>query len=568
MKNYYGIDFDKQKEKLLRSDKAKNIINSVIEKADDALVKTYEALKMSDYMLFTKTGDRKTFEKKYFERRNDCSYVSIAYWLTDDKKYINQLIDLIFHICDEYTWCVPAHASLHENPPCEHIVEMVDLFQAETGRLLADIAFLVGNKLPYYVNKRIEYEIKRRIIEPLKNKQFSWQKAPMCKTNWAAVCAGGTATALLGFGTEEDINTVLPILYLAIDDFLSGFNDDGCCMEGCTYWNYGFGYFVIFARLILEYTNGEINYFEQEKVKNIATFIQKIRLGKTKIVSFSDSTSEFSFSPGLFSYLKQLYPDDIVLPPLELGTARGNIYSMKELLWFDTDYSEGVYKSGTVYFENAQWYIKKNDAFSFAAKAGNNKEPHNHNDVGSFMIVTKDGEIPLTDFGAAIYTKETFERDNRYKLINNSSRGHSVPIINGQYQGAEDVRFSAKNVKAGEDFFEADIEDAYEKDLIGRINRRFEVKEESVFLCDTFEFSNITEKITERFVSWTKPVIYDEYVDLKTARILYNKEKYTVKITEDSYRTHSNIEDKVVYLIDFEAINKKEPKFEVEISVE
>jgi len=565
MKNYYGVDIKKQREKLINSEKAKVIINGVIDNADKALGKKYEALKFSDYMMFLETGIRTQYERGYFERRNDCSYLSVAYWITEDNKYKDTLIDLIFYICDEYTWCVPAHAFLlNDKPSSKEMIENIDLFQAETARLLTDIAVLVGEKLPYYVNDRIEYEIRRRIIGPIKHSEFHWQK-PTCRTNWAAVCAGGVATALLCFGEDADINEAMPSLYSSVEHFLLGYNDDGCCMEGGVYWEYGFGYFVIFARLVYEYTKGTVNYFTREKVKNIATFIQKIRMGKSKAVSFSDSSSSFDFSPGLICCLKSIYQDDIVLPPLEFATYKGNVYSMKELLWFDADYSEGTGKEETTFFENAQWFIKSNECFCFAAKAGNNNEPHNHNDVGSFMIVTQNDDIPLIDLGAAIYTKETFEREHRYNMLNNSSRGHSVPIINGQYQGAEDIRYAAKNVKVGIDYFEADIENAYEEGLIKRINRRFELKEKSVLLCDTFEYSAVTEEIVERLVSCIKPEIHSGYVDLKTAKIMYDNEKYTVNISEDKYSVHTSNEPVKVYLIDFESKKGNMTNFEVEV---
>lgn len=108
MRRYYGVDFDAIREDLLKSEVVKPIIEDLIKKADLAIGKVYEALKMSEYMLFSETGNRTTFEKQYFERRNDCSYISIAYWLTEDEKYIKPLIDAVYRICDEFTWCLPA----------------------------------------------------------------------------------------------------------------------------------------------------------------------------------------------------------------------------------------------------------------------------------------------------------------------------------------------------------------------------------------------------------------------------------------------------------------------------
>ena len=563
MNNYYGVNFAKQKEKLLNSKISKVLINDVIEKAESALGKIYDTLKFSEFTLFLETGDRAIYEKKYFERRNDCSYISIAYWLTDDEKYRNQLIDLIFLICDEYTWCVPAHALLHDKPTSKEVIEMIDLFQAETGRLLADIALMIGDKLPYYVNDRIEYEIRRRIIEPIKNREYYWQKST-CTTNWAAVCSGGVLVALLTFGIGAEIEEILPKLYPAVENFLVGYNDDGCCLEGCNYWNYGFGYFAIFARMILEYTNGKVNYFKREKVKNIATFIQKIRLGKTKIVSFSDSSSKFTFSPGLACCLKDIYPDEFILPPLEFGTEQGNIYSMKELLWFNTDYFAGDYNSETTYFKDAQWFVKRNDKFSFAAKAGNNNEPHNHNDIGSFMIVTGNDDIPLTDLGWGVYNAFNFDKKYRYTMLQNASFGHSVPIINGTYQnfGSE---YYAKDVTATGNSFSFDMSGAYNEGIIKRLHRSFELTDDRVILCDTVEYSEMTDNFTERMVSLTKPKLNDDFVDLGSVLIMYDNEKYKVSISEDSYKRHADGSDIRVYFIDFETTGQNENIFELVI---
>ena len=566
MRNYYGIDFNKKREELHASEAAKPIITDVITIADAALEKSYNALKFSDYMLFSKTGNRKIYEKEYFERKNDLAYIAEAYWLTEDEKYLEPLENLIFHVCDEFSWCLPAHSLIYDPITAKDIIELVDLFQAETGRLLTDVYALLGDKLNYLVKQRIEYEVRRRVIEPLKVKEFHWMK-PTCKTNWAAVCAGGSLTPLLTFGTDEEIEEVIPKLYSSIEHFLEGIGDDGCCMEGAAYWNYGFGYFVIFARFIFEYTSGKINYFELQKVKNIASSNCKSRIGKTAVAPFSDALPGFSFSPGLYSYLKSLYPDDVKLPPLELRNIKGNIHSMKELLWFDTEYKEEKDDLGDTYFENAQWFISRSEKYAFAAKAGHNKEPHNHNDVGSFAVVTSDESIPLADLGCAAYDAFTFVPEHRYKLVENASFGHSVPIINGKYQmfGAE---YAAKNAKADKNAFSFDMEGAYEAGLVERLNRSFELFDDKIILCDRVQYSDKTESIVERFVTTISPEICGEYVKIGSLKILFDKETFTATVTTDSYKHHTTCENITVYLIDLTPKLKNLTEFKFEFYFE
>lgn len=563
MKTCYGVDIEKQRELLLNSDVAQNIYQPVIEKADVALEKTYPALKMSDYMMYDETGDRAIFEKGYFERRNDCSYILVAYWLTNDEKYKKPLIDLICMICDEFTWCLPAH--IHTDPLPEGYLSssgVVDLFSAETARLLADICDVVGDRLPDFISERIAYEIDRRITKPLLKWKFWWQR---CTNNWAAVCAAGSARAVFKFACEDDIKTLIPMFETCMEHFLSGYKDDGCCLEGFAYWRYGFGYFVIYADLMLEYTSGRINYFENEKVRNIALFPQRIRMGKGKTVCFSDGVNDFTIGSGIICYLRKQYGDAVQYPHIEYLGHKGNVFSINELLWFDAEYKEDELSDATEIFEGAQWYISRRKNYSFAAKGGHNYEPHNHNDVGSFMIVAPDDSIPLVDVGSEKYRKETFTLSTRYTILNHCSWGHSVPIINSDGYQIYGKQYKAKNARIDENSFSLDIEDAYEEGLVKKIHREFNLLDKSIKLCDTFEFSDKTEYVTERFVSLTKPSVKNGKVDLESASIIFDPNKYDVVSSVETYISRTGTVE--VYMIDFKGKIKAENCFEFEIEV-
>ena len=572
---YYGVNPSEKRVKLMKSQAAKPFTDGIIKDADEAVGKDFPALKMSDYTMFYENGNRIIFEKGYFQKRRKCSNIMMAYWLTEDEKYLMPLVDYINYICDEYTWCLPAHSDLPERKP-QSAVEHVDLFQAETARLFAEIVMCVGDKLPKYTLDRMHYEINRRIFPkfdrgeiitsfyypaPERDMKYFWEYRKM---NWATVCSAGCVMAVLYFGNEEQKNRHIKRLINCLDNYLEGIEDDGCCQEGMAYWRYGFTHFLIFAQALKVYTKGEIDYLKNPKVKKLALFPQKVRMSDSKVVSFSDAGEKYYFNIGPISFLKSMY-DEVVLPDLKYGSMKGNVDSACELLWFDENYkSEGVCR-GTDYFENACWYISKNDKFSFAAKGGHNDEPHNHNDVGSFMITVGE-ETFLADLGCGEYVKETFMYDKRYLFLETSSRGHSVPIINGEYQH-EGAEYRAKNVRVDGNVFEMDMEDSYTKGIVERLNRRFEVKEDGVLLVDTLYPNEKTESFVERFVSKLKPEICDGFVDYGVGQILFDQNKYNVSVGTEIFSEHNTGIKSTVYLVDFEANDKSDKTYEFKLQV-
>jgi hypothetical protein len=64
----------------------------------------------------------------------------------------------------------------------------------------------------------------------------------------------------------------------------------------------------------------------------------------------------------------------------------------------------------------------------------------------------------------------------------------------------------------------------------------------------------------------------DGEIDLGTASILFDKDLYSVTISEDSYTSHRNMAGSpyikvMVYLIDFSAKNENQTEFDFEIKI-
>lgn len=111
--------------------------------------------------------------------------------------------------------------------------------------------------------------------------------------------------------------------------------------------------------------------------------------------------------------------------------------AFRELLWYESDKKGSVWSGGSWLLQDSQLFISRHktdgNTFAFAAKGGHNDEPHNHLDIGHFILFAN-GETYCKDLGAGVYSKDYFN-EHRYSFLSNAARGHSIPQINSVEQG-------------------------------------------------------------------------------------------------------------------------------------
>ena len=489
-------------------------------------VKPIEALRYSDFRMFKYTGNRSVYEGQYFLRRrrmNACTLLSLIY--PEEEKYIVTLMDTVYAVCDEYTWCLPAHQTALEVNNNIHL----DLFACETGFTLSEIYTLLGDRLEPLIRDRIRVEYDRRVLNSFDKTHFGWEHG---LANWNAVCTGSVACSMMLMHPEL-MEKYQPRFEENIEYYLKGFKDDGICEEGVGYWHYGFGFFMTYADMIRTYTEGKLDYFTRPKVKEVACFMQKMYLSGRATVSFSDGGMTCNYHLGMLHYLKNEYPDAISVPDPSIsynadGCGRWCLH-IRSILWMKEEYltpDENI-PEATYFAEHSQWMVHKNAKYGFAAKAGHNGEPHNQNDVGSF-IIAKEGRQRIVDMGAGAYTRQYFAWDTRYGILQCSSRGHGVPIIDGKFQkpSTRDNRYGATDVKYENGVFSADIAGAYDIPELKSLTRAFSWTDDAVILKDTYVYEGEGE-LVERFVSLNEPTSDKAgTVNIDGVTLTYDPEKY------------------------------------------
>ncbi|MDQ0194497.1 heparinase II/III family protein [Paenibacillus wynnii] len=342
------------------------------------------------------------------------------------------------------------------------------------------------------------------------------------------------------------------------------------------YWNYGFGYFVYYADLLRKQSMGVLDWLEREKVHSIAEFQQKCFLSGDLIANFSDSQSEGRIQLGLSHYLSGMFTE-VEAPPLSLRAGYTEDHcsrwapAFRNLLWKDTSKDPVEWGAASYYLPDAKWLLSrhsskdgvfKDGVFGFAAKGGNNEEPHNHNDLGQFILL-RGGTVYISDLGSGEYTSGYFGAA-RYSYDCNGSQGHSVPIIDGQYQVADaDAKAVVLKAETGlmEDVLVLELSGAYLQANLQSLTRSL-VWQKGEFptltMSDDFHFAEAPAALIERFVTLCQPLLDKGSVILKGKdnrglRIRYDASLLMPVITEHFYRDHFGA-DKTWLGIDFHSL--------------
>ncbi len=522
------------------------------------------ALPYSRFKLFHETGDRFQYEDSevgYFPRRGRIAAFGVLSWLYGREEDIHELEDIIWAICDEYTWSLPAHVERDAfTSRLENDGYMVDLFAAETAQTLAEICFLMGDRIAPIVRLRAERLIRERVLDRVLAQDFGWMSATH---NWAAVCAGSVGmAAIYTLKDDERLAAVLARLLPSIDCFLSGFSEDGACLEGIGYWRYGFSYFTEFAELLERRTAGAICLFDDPRVEKIAAFQQKIYFPGGRTVCFSDGSSRAKWFPGISFFLYRRFENVMLLPEAfcQLSFAADHCHrwsnTLRNLLWAEEKAAdEGHFR--TCCLPAAQWFIGHSPTGAgVAAKAGHNAEPHNHNDVGSFQYYLN-GEEMLSDLGSGEYTRQYFS-DQRYDYFVCGSQGHSLPMIDGCTQRAgKEAR--AKKVELDERGIRMELADVYGLECLASLNRSllFEETTGTLTLADTFVLDGEKHDVCERFITYGQVTVENGCALIRLGeqaiRIAYDPAVFTPTITPVSYSAHMGVQ-RHLFTLDFHAM--------------
>lgn len=541
----------------------------LIKNGEEYLHFEYPSLTATDFMEFSRTGNRSHFQNKMFLRRTALNSLVFAECSEYQGRFLDDIINGLYLICEENAWQLPAHNSYVRDTPQLILPDVtrpvIDLFAAETGAVLSMVEYLLRHELlsvSPLLSGMINKNLEERIFTPYLKEHFWWMgdgKSHM--NNWTVWC---TQNVLLSAFTRElDEPRKWKILEKAcrsMDYFLDEYGEDGCCDEGAQYFRHA----GLCLFNCLELLNGITDQaftsvYSDEKIKNIASYILNVHVDDIYYVNFADCSPiagrcgarEYLFGKrtgnrALMAFAASDYQnseDPLEVDEHNLFYRVQTIFTHTEMLTFRNVPS---IQHNDYWYESVGIFIARDDHLFLAVKAGDNDDSHNHNDTGSFTIY-KDGKPLLIDVGVETYTKKTFSPE-RYDIWTMQSRYHNLPsFLDGEVEivQKDGASYAAKNVSyelgACASHITMDIADAYPDERIHSYERTAVLKKgNQIIIKDHYEGAFLQPVLSLMF--YEEPTIAGNQIIIGDLGILTvtgccDIKKQTLPITDERLKT-------------------------------
>lgn len=493
---------------------------------------TWPALPATLYLEYQRTGNRSRYEGVYRPKRAKLRELVVAECLEGKGRYLDDIANGIWSLCEETSWCLPAHISAQKagvNLP-DTSEPITDLFAADTASLLAWTDALVGQQLDRVsklIRPRLQGEVQARVLDPCHQRNDFWwmgldPKLQRTMNNWNPWINSNWLTAVLLIEPDSARRSAdVWKIMTSLDRFVDSYHDDGGCDEGPGYWGHAGGSMFECLDLLRSATGGKLNLFDIPLVGEIGRYIYRVHIDRDWYVNFGDASARTNTKGDLIYRYGKSIQDPLMMRhgayALSLdsnaGVSADSIARQLDGLFILDEIQRTDRRPpliGDVWLPGTQHMVVRqtegsNAGFFLAAQGGHNAESHNHNDAGNFVVFLN-GQPVLIDIGVETYTAKTFS-SRRYEIWTMQSAWHNLPTINGVMQRngreamAENCRYSAAG---GVVTLTMSIAKAYPSDagVRGWVRSfRFDRRAGEISINDDYTLTSVTGPLELNFIT-------------------------------------------------------------------
>ncbi|WP_455641271.1 heparinase II/III family protein [Parabacteroides sp.] len=527
-----------------------------IKRGEKLLNYEWKVIKATDYIEYERSGNRRIMEDPFGSNNQAIVDLLMAELAEGKGRFIDQLINGVFHSCEMTSWALSAHLTAQHSKRSlpDYKENIIDLTVGDLGSLLSWTYYYFHtefDKVNPVISERLRHELQVRVLDTYMNEDRFWwmafdYKPGILVNNWNPWCNFNALQCFLLL--EPDKETLAKAVYrtmVSVDKFINYTHSDGACEEGPSYWGHAAGKLYDYLQLLYDGTAGKVSLFDQSIIKNMGEYIARSYVGNGWVVNFSDASARGGGDAAIIYRYGKAVGSDIMMQyaaylnnSLSEKKAPSNgrdlfrtfqsISHAKELEQTRPFYQSPAY---TWYPETEFCYMTNKAGFFFAAKGGYNNESHNHNDAGTFSLYLNTTPV-IIDAGVGTYTRQTFS-DERYSIWTMQSNYHNLPMINGvpqsfgsQYK-ATDVSFNPKSRT-----FSANIAMAYPEEAgVKKWTRTYTLNNSELKIKDSFTLKELKDFNRINFLTWDK-------VDIATGGVVtieVNGEKISLLYDKNSF---------------------------------
>lgn len=503
-------------------------VKDLISRAEKYISEPFPEITEEIYLEHKYKKDNFVSDKLMFKSMRMIEQTVLAECVENKGRFVPYINEWIKSVCNRKSWVRAGHDSVFGYSDYYGVHGQIDLYSSSAAWRLSVCDCCMGDKLERDVREKLKNKTREKVIDvffkrlhedPDKIKingivPLYWLDA---FDNWLSVCLGGVVCAGLYYCGNDEKALLIAVYEKLIKNYLNSL-PEGYCVEGLSYWGYGFGKFIAAADTIYRASDGKIDLYSQKGFFETAQL--GLRIGITNSVYPTVGDCDINTKPEAFC-MEYLYKRTGMEYECQYEDVGNDIYIVMMMSNWDVRLSNTL-KINTA-ADNLRTYFKKQGILisrtadrSLGAyiQAGTNHNPHNHNDIGGFIIAAGD-ECFVSDPGTSKYIPNLTFSKNRYTLEVLSSLGHSVPRVGNKLQGPaefesvntnsdgkrsdgayDEVRFKGMVTETefcgDKDRIVIDLKEAYDCENLNKLDREmiFDRRNEEITITDSFEFKN------------------------------------------------------------------------------
>lgn len=454
-------------------------------------------------------------------------YLSYAFRMTDDVKYLKRAELEINNVCDYSDW----------NP--SHFLDVAEM----TAAVAIGYDWLYRD-LKIKTRRKVEKSIVLNAFEPSKNQKYNYFLR--MTNNWNSVCNGGlTLGALAVF--EKTKHSSIEIIERAIETnkkVLATYAPDGNYVEGYAYWDYGTNYQIMFLSALESALGSDCDLNKSKGFLETSEFMLHMAGSNGLCFNYSDCQNEHEISlVGMFWFARKT--EDLSLLYTEKKKMKNGAYieeaGKNRFLPFALLFSNsidfnristpekkiwvGLGKSPVALIRD-DWSVSLANTF-VGVKGGKANLPHGQMDAASF-VYDKNGVRWAMDFGAENYNSlesnkvsiwNYTQNSTRWNVFRYNNKAHNTLTINDQLHLTDGLA-EITNVYDNDKFRGVDINmTPLFGDAVAKSIRTIGLDQNNLLVKDVLRTTNDSVKLRWNMLT---PAI--AYIDSVNHRIILKKD--------------------------------------------